>query len=75
MTIEELGSLSKTEKIMVERAENDEIAVAAILERRKYLKENSEYTSTLMRDQYRARFSAKNEKETATMRILYDEDT
>ena len=74
MTLKDLQPLSKTETIMAERARDEEEAVSAIIERRKYIKQNNEYTSALMREQFRAKYSPRNEKETATMNILYEED-
>lgn len=74
MTLKELEPLSNTEKEMISRLENEDEAVSAILKRRTFLRENSEYTASLMKEQYKGRFACHNEKETATMRILYEED-
>jgi hypothetical protein len=74
MTLKELEPLSNTEKEMVSRLNNEEEAVMAILKRRTFLRENSEYTASLMKEQYKGRYAPHNEKETATMRILYEED-
>ena len=74
MRLAELMPLSKTEKAMVARIENEDDAVMAVLNRRKYLEENTAYISCLCKDQYRARFACHNEKETITMPILTQED-
>jgi len=74
MTLKDLEPLSKTEKQMISRLATEEEQVSAILNRRAYLRENSEYTSSLCKDLARARFACHNEKETATMPILTQED-
>lgn len=40
----------------------------------RYVRENAEYIGDLLREQGRGRYAPRNEKENATMRILYDED-
>ena len=74
MTLQELGAFSKVEKEIIARAKTEEEAVTAILNRRVYLRENTAYISDLCREQYRARYACHNEKETATMPILIEED-
>ena len=74
MTLQDLYPLSKVEREMVFRSENEDEVVAAILKRRAFLRDNSEYIGSLRREQFRARFACHNEKETATMSILYEED-
>ena len=74
MTLEELKPLSRVEIEMISRLENEDEAVMAILRRRTFLRENSEYTSSLIKEQYKGKFTYRNEKETATMPILYQED-
>ena len=74
MTLDELKPLSKTEKEMIARLETEEEQVAAIWNRREYLKENSGYIASLCKEQFKGRFACHNEKETATMPILYEED-
>ena len=74
MTLKELEPLSKTEKEIIARLETEEEAVSAILNRRTFLRGNSEYISSLCREQARGRYACRNEKETATMPILYEGD-
>ena len=74
MTLRDLEPLSKIETKMISRLATEEEAVAAILNRRAYLAENSEYIRNLCREQDRGRYFPRNEKETATMPILYEED-
>lgn len=74
MTLKQLMPLSKTEKEMIARIKTEEEQVTAILNRRNYLKENTGYISSLMKEQYKGRFACHNEKDTATMPILYQED-
>ena len=74
MTLKELEPLSNTEKEMIARLETEDEAVMAILNRRKFLRGNREYISSLCREQARGRYSPHNEKETITMPILYQED-
>lgn len=73
-TLNDLRPLSTTERKIVERLDNEDEAVAAILNRREYLRENTKYISSLYQEQYGAKFACHNEKETATMPILYEED-
>lgn len=74
MTLKELEPLSNTEKEMVSRLKTEDEAVSAILKRRTFLRENNEYISSLCREQARAKFACHNEKDTATMPILTQED-
>lgn len=74
MTLNELKPFSNTEKEMIARLETEEEAVMAILNRRKFLRGNSEYISSLCREQARARYACHNEKETVTFPMLYEED-
>ena len=74
MTLKELAPLSKTEIEIISRLAPEDEAVMAILRRRMFLRENSEYISSLCREQARSRFTCRNEKETATMPILTQED-
>lgn len=74
MTLKELEPLSRTEKEMISRLENEDEAVSAILKRRTFLRENREYISGLCREQARGRYAPHNEKESITMPILYQED-
>jgi hypothetical protein len=74
MTLKELEPLSNTENEMIARLETEEEAVTAILKRRIFLRENTEYISSLCKEQARARFACHNEKETVTMPILTQED-
>lgn len=74
MTLKELYPLSNTEKQIISWLKTEEEQVRAILNRRAYLHENSEYTSSLCKEIARARFACHNEKETATMPILTQED-
>lgn len=74
MTLQDLYPLSNVEKEMISRLENEDDMVMAILKRRTFLRENSEYIGSLCREQFRAKFACHNEKETATMPILYEED-
>lgn len=74
MTLQDLYPLSNVEKEMIARLENEDEMVMAILKRRTFLRENTEYIGSLCREQFRARFACHNEKETATMPILYEED-
>ena len=74
MRLAELSPFSKTEKAMIAMLNTEEEAVAAILERRRFLHDNAEYTASLCKEQYKGRFQYRNEKETATMPILYEED-
>lgn len=74
MTLKDLEPLSKTEKQIISNLKTEEEQVDAILNRRTYLRENREYTSSLCKDLARSRFAYRNEKETATMPILYEED-
>ena len=74
MTLKELEPFSNTEKEMILRLNNEEEAVMAILNRRKFLRGNSEYISSLCKEQARGRYAPHNEKRTATMPILYQED-
>ena len=73
MRLAELSPFSKTEKAMIAMLTEEE-AVVAILERRRFLRDNAEYTAILCKEQYKGRFQYRNEKETATMPILYEED-
>lgn len=74
MTLSDLYPLSNVEKEMISRHENEDEMVTAILKRRNFLRENNEYIGSLCKEQFRARFACHNEKETATMPILYEED-
>ena len=74
MTLEELKPLSKVELEMISRLDNEDDAVMAILKRRTFLRENSEYIANLCREQARAKYAPHNEKETVTMPIFYQED-
>ena len=74
MKLSELEPLSHVEKEMISRLENEDEMVMAILKRRTFLRENTEYIGSLCREQFRAKFACHNEKETATMPILYEED-
>lgn len=73
-SLNSLRPLSNVEKEMVARLTTEDEAVMAILKRRTFLKESNEHIGSLCKEQYRARFSYRNEKETATMPILYEED-
>ena len=75
MTLKELAPFSTVEKEMIARLENEDEMVMAILKRRTFLRENTEYIGSLCREQFRAKFACHNEKETATMPILYEEDS
>ena len=74
MTLNELRPLSRIEMEMVARLDSEDEAVAAILNRRTFLRGNREYIGSLCKEQYHARFAPHNEKGTATMSILYEED-
>ena len=74
MTLQDLYPLSNVEKEMISRLETEDEMVMAILKRRTFLRENTEYIGSLCREQFRAKFACHNEKETATMPILYEED-
>ena len=74
MTLKDLEPFSRTEQEMIARATNEEEIVEAILKRRTFLRGNSEYIASLTKEQYKGRFACHNEKETATMPILYEED-
>ncbi len=74
MKLKDLEPFSKTELEMISRLETEDEAVSAILNRRTFLRGNSEYISSLCREQARARFACHNEKETATLPILQQED-
>lgn len=74
MTLNELKPLSNVEKEMVARLETEEEAVSAILNRRKFLRGNSEYIASLCKEQARAKYACHNEKDTATLPILTQED-
>lgn len=74
MRLSELSPFSKTEKAMIERLDNEDEAITAILTRRTYLRDNAEYSASLAKEQYKGRYQYRNEKETATMPILYEED-
>ena len=74
MTLNELMPLSNTEKEMVARLNTEEEAVMAILKRRTFLRENNEYITSLCKEQARAKYACHNEKATATMPILTQED-
>ena len=74
MTLLELEPLSRTEFEIVARAANEDEAVMAILNRRKFLRENNEYIGSLCRLQQAGVYAPRNEKETATMPVLYEED-
>lgn len=74
MTLNELKPLSNTEKEMIARLKTEEEAVTAILKRRTFLRENTAYISSLCKEQARAKYSCHNEKDTATMPILTQED-
>lgn len=74
MTLKELEPLSYTEKEMMARLGSEDEAVTAILNRRVFLKDNSEYIGSLCKEQAKGRYAHRNEKETATMPILYEED-
>ena len=73
-TLNSLRPLSKVEREMISRLETEDEMVMAILNRRTFLRGNQEYIGSLCKDQFRAKFAPHNEKETATMRILYEED-
>lgn len=74
MTLKELEPLSRTEIEMVSRLANEDEAVMAILNRRKFIRENDEYIGSLCKMQREVMYAPRNEKETATMPILYQED-
>ena len=74
MTLDELRPFSHTEREMIARLSTEEEAVMAILNRRAFLRGNREYIGSICKDQFRAKFAHHNEKETATMPILYEED-
>ena len=74
MTLNELEPLSRVEMEMVSRLATEEEAVMAILNRRKFLRENDEYIGSLCKLQHEGMFAPRKEKETATMPILYEED-
>ena len=74
MTLKDLEPLSKTEKEMVERLATEDEAVSAIVTRRQFLRRNKAHEASLAKEQYRGRFACHNEKETATMPILQQED-
>ena len=74
MTLNDLEPLSNIEKEMISRLETEDEAVMAILKRRTFLRENSEYISSLCREQARAKYACHNEKEIATIPILHQED-
>lgn len=74
MTLDELRPLCRVEQEMVKRLNNEDEAVIAILNRRAYLKESDSYIGSLCKEQFKGRFQFRNEKETATMPILYEED-
>ena len=75
MNLHDLAPFSNVEKEMISRLDNEDDAVVAILKRRTFLRENNEYIASLCKEQFRAKFSPRNEKETATMPILYEEDS
>lgn len=74
MTLAELKPLSRTEIEMISRLDNEDEAVMAILNRRTFLRKSTEYIGSLNREIYRGQYSPRNEKETPTMSILYEED-
>lgn len=74
MTLRELEPLNRIEQEMISRLESEDEAVMAILNRRKFLRENEEYIGSLYRIQRAAMYAPRNEKETATLPILYEED-
>lgn len=74
MTLKELEPFCYTEKEMIARLNNEDEAVMAILKRRTFLRESREYSLSLFKEQYRAKYAHRNEKETVTMPILYQED-
>ena len=73
-TLNELRPFNHTEREIISRLETEEEAVMAILKRRTFLRESNESIGSLCREQYNGRFQCRNEKETATMPILYEED-
>lgn len=50
-----------------------ETAIKIIVARRKYNRENAEYTNSLIKEQYIGRYSCKNEKTSCTLNILEDD--
>lgn len=74
MRLDELRPLSRVEQEMVARLNNEDEAVMAILKRRIFLKDSNEYIGSLCKEQFKGRFQCRNEKETVTMPILYEED-
>ena len=74
MTLNDLRPLNKIEQEMISRLENEDEMVMAILNRRTFLRSNTEYIGSLCKEQFRAKFACHSEKETATMPILYEED-
>lgn len=73
-TLDSLRPLSHTEREIVAKLKTEDEAVMAIITRRTFLKESNEYIGSLCKEQFRGRFQCRNEKETATMPILYEED-
>lgn len=73
-TLNELRPFNNTEREMLSRIETEDEAVMAILKRRTFLRESNEYIGSLCKEQYKGRFQCRNEKETATMPILYEGD-
>ena len=74
MTLQDLEPLSRIETKIVSRLATEDEAVMAILNRRKFLRENEEYIDSLCKIQRAAMYAPRNEKETATLPILYEED-
>lgn len=62
------------EKQVIEKTPDDDAAISIILRHREYLRENKRYISSIEKIQYRARFSPRNEKDTATMDTYYRDD-
>ena len=73
-TLDDLRPLSRTEREMIARLETEDEAIAAILNRRTFLQGNREYIGSLCREQARGKYHCRNEKETVTLPILYEED-
>lgn len=73
-TLNDLKPLDNTEREMIAKLETEDEAVMAIIQRRTFLKDSIDYVGSLLKEQYKERFQCRNEKETATMPILYEED-
>ena len=74
ITLKDLEPLSNTEKEMILKLESEDEMISAILNRRIFLKDNSEYIGSLCKEHYKGRYQCRNEKDVATMPILYEGD-